>query len=140
MGSTLSGIQCYGFDLGGVGDEWHLKGLGDDGWVPSWAAPEQLAEGGSFDYENAINEQLASAELPLSIVTYGMTCNDYTGYVLAAWSTECSGSKTSAVHLEDVLARRDIERWDDALTLALKVLDIQPWQPHPMFLLAQSYG
>lgn len=144
MGSTLSGIQCYGFDLGGTDGKWFLKGLDEGGaWRPSWATPEELEAievTDEFDYHGAIENRLKAAELELEVVTYGMTCNDYTGYVLAAWSVESTGSKTLSVHLSDVLARRDIERWDEALTKALEVLDIRPWQPHPMFLLTQSYG
>lgn len=140
MGSTLSGIQCYGFDLGGVEDRWLLKGVQEyDAWQPSWISPEE-AQADGLGYLELIEDRLKDAELELEVVTYGMTCNGYTGYVLAAWSVESAGSKTLSVHLSDVLARRDIERWDEALAKALEVLDIRPWQPHPMFLLTQRYG
>lgn len=144
MGSTLRGIQCYGFDLGGTEGEWHLKGVPEgESWCPSWATPEELEAieiTSEFDYESAIVAHLDAADLDLEVVTYGMTCNDYTGYVLAAWSATCTGSKTLAVHSEDAEARRHIERWDESLLKALEVLDIRPWQPNPMFLLTQSYG
>lgn len=140
MGSTLRGIQCYGFDLGGVEGEWFLKGVqGYNSWEPSWVTADELAAS-DFSYLSAIEDRLKASELDLQVVTYGMTQNDYTGYVLAAWSVKCQGSKTLAVYPEDVEARRHIERWDEALLKGLEALEIRPWQPNPAFLLTQSYG
>lgn len=140
MGSTLEGIIAYGFDLGGTDGDWSLKGIQRYGtWEPSWLPADEVHAGG-FDYLAAIEDRLKAAELELEVVTYGMIQNDFTGYLLAAWSVECQGGQTLGVSWADVEARRDIERWDDALAKGLEILDIRPWQPNPMFLLTQSYG
>lgn len=141
MSSTLEGTLAYGFDIGGVDGEWHLKNLdATDAWKPSWVTWEEWAQEGGYDYQSGIAERLENADLGLQVITYGMTQNDCTGYVIAAWSMSCAGSKTKPVYLEDIETGRHVKRWDEALSRALQVLDIRPWQPNPTFLLTQSYG
>lgn len=142
MGATLNGILAYGFHLGGV-EDWQFKDLPRfDDWRPSWATPEQLAEvdSGEFDYEAAITDRLAEGGLQLELVTVGMVTSDSSGLVLAAYSATATGGGVTSLHLPDIFDRQEIERWDEALSRALEVLDIRPWQPHPMMLLSQSYG
>jgi len=144
MGRTLEGILAYGFDLGGADSKWSITGVQEyEEWRPSWATPEQLEEieAGTLDYSSAISDRLEAAELDLDVVEYGMLEHEEsTGLMVTAFCSTSEGGSTSALTLQDLLDRREIERWDEAFVKALKVLDIRPWQPHPMWLLTQSYG
>lgn len=144
MGNSIEGILAYGFDLGGAGT-WHLQGVREyDPWRPSWIYPGDQAgvDDETYDYQSKMTERLAAHDLDsLEVVTYGdLTVEDGMGYILAAWSMQTRGASTASPHLADVQARRLIERWDDQLMQALKVLDIRPWQPQPLTILSQSYG
>lgn len=146
MGTSVEGILAYGYDLSGVESKWHLKGLDDyDPWRPSWASPEQLEAidvTDEFDYEAAIAARLQAHDLEgVGVKTYGVyTSEDALGLMLVTWYTKASGASVTSPYLPDLLARRDIERWDDQLAKALEILDVRPWQPHPLWLLTQSCG
>lgn len=144
MSMSARGILAYGFDLGGPGPGWHLKGIQKlESWCPSWAGDDCAAEiqSGTFDYAEAVTGWLQHHELELEVVSYGGLISFASrGHVLAAWHAETAGDRTVGLTLEDVDSRREIERWDEQLAAALEVLDIRPWQPNPLTLLTQSYG
>ena len=144
MGMSPDGILAYGFDLDGAEDiQWKISGVEKwEPWRPSWLAAEQDFGQQNFDYRAAIKERLAEQGVQgVEVVEYGrLDTLDGRGIVLAAWHMESTGGGTLSVNLEDVQARRNIERWDERLLQAIKALDIVPTQPHPLFLLTQDYG
>lgn len=144
MGMSARGILAYGFDLGGPGPGWHLQGVQKfELWRPSWAGDDCDAEiqGDAFDYAEAITGHLQHHELEVEVLSYGgLVSFASRGHVLAAWHAEAAGDRTVGLTLEDIDSRREIERWNERLAIALNVLDIRPWQPNPLTLLTQSYG
>lgn len=143
----MEGIAAYGFDLGGAGSTWNLKGVDYEeceAWRPSWVGEDLVGEieDGSFDYESAITGWLAKHEVKgVEVQTYGMlTAEDAMGLMLVTWRAKSSGAHVASLGLPDLLERRKIGRWDERLAEAIEVLNIQPLQPHPMWLLTQQYG
>lgn len=148
MGSTLTGTLAYGFDLGGGDDCWNLKGAEKwEPWIPSWEdeAAAAIIRGEVRDevysYHEAIEDRLRANDVDgVDVVRAGMVASESSGFAIVVWQASATGSNVLSLHLPDLIERRKIERWDNALGQALKVLDITPWQPHPMWLLTQSYG
>lgn len=140
---TLQGILAYGFDLGGESG-WKIRGVQDyEPWRPSWIEHEESLEisAGTFDYETAIVEQLAERGVEgVEVVRYGVLDSDTSGLLLTSWHVCATGPRVLNIYLPDVATRADIERWDDMLVRALKVLDIRLHQPNPLIMLTQSYG
>lgn len=148
MASTLSGTLAYGFDLGGGDDCWNLRGAEKwEPWIPSWENEDSAAiirgevRGEVYDYGEAIEDRLRAHDVDgIEVIRPGMVSSDSNGFALVVWQASSTGSSTLALYLPDLIERRKIERWDNALSQALTVLDITPEQPHPMWLLTQSYG
>lgn len=142
MGSVLQGLLIYGYRLGGADEDWEISGLDRwSPWVPSWATDEMRDEidGGKFDYCTAIEKRLAAEQVQgVEVDTCGMV--NYSDLFLAAWKTSATGSASVSVPVDELDTLRRNGGWDGRLAVALRALDITPQQPHPMFLLTQSYG
>jgi hypothetical protein len=147
MGFSVESNLAYGFDLHGYEDVWHIVGVQKwEPWVPSWvdvgsAAAIRGDSPDTFDLEEAIRARLLEHDLEgVEVFSYGNVVSDSRPIALAAYRAQSVGTGTVGLHLPDLLNRSEIERWDEALLQALKVLDIQPYQPNPLWLLTQSWG
>lgn len=148
MGVSTDGLLVYGYDLGGGDDEWKIHNIGEyDDFERPWldesegfsesARTALLASVGftETDYQvDGFFDRKRAAEAKVGVTFEGYCSDAYTAYMLSAKTyTACRGDCLVIDFAVD-------PAWNEQLAHALKVLDIEPKQAEPRWLLASYWG
>lgn len=156
MVRTLTAKLVYGYDLGGVEDEWKVREANEYGGLAlDWLGEdtddvidameerllavaagftEPLPAEGRGDYY--ARRRAAKSSLRVGISWYGVS--GYNGYLLAAHTIHVWGAEV--VDLAALEAHPARPKWDAALAAAVEALGVTPTQEKPGWLLCADYG
>lgn len=128
MFDEQSGLIVYGYDLGGAATGWKVRETDPVGLTTEWAYDEDVS---------ALEEVMPPVEhLGVGLQPYG---NDRERQWLLAART-ISTAPTEILDLTTLTGPHDHSACDAALSHALEVVGLTPFQKHPMWLGCMSCG